>query len=115
MSDWVDRVRRQSETAPVQEVQNAARNLAEQAGIAPGKIRVVFQTVADVALVGTVVISGALAAVHLYRTIFPRHKEDHPAPEPTGGDHLPPRRRGRHATAAAEDRGGYENDGYRSR
>jgi hypothetical protein len=115
MSDWVDRVRRQSETPPMQEVQKAARNLAEQAGIAPGKIRVVFQTVADVALVGTVVISGALAAVHLYKTIFPRHKEDHPAPEPAGSGHSQPRRRGRHATAAADGRGGYENDGIRSR
>jgi hypothetical protein len=115
MSDWVDRVRRPAGTPPLEDVQKAARNLAEQAGIAPGKTRVVFQTVADVALLGTVVISGALAAIHLYKTVFPRHKEDHSGPEPAGADHSPPWHRGSHTAAAVGGHDGHEDDGYRSR
>jgi hypothetical protein len=115
VSGWARRVRRPAGPPPLQEVQTAARNLAEQAGLAPGKARVVFQTVADVALLGTVLISGALATVHLWKALFPQHKEDHPGHEPAGSDRSPPRRRGPRVTAAADDRGGYEDDGSRSR
>jgi hypothetical protein len=58
-----------------------------------------------VAILGTVLISGALAAVHLYRALFPQHKDAHPGPEPAGGDRVPPRRHVSHGDAAA---GGYE-------
>jgi hypothetical protein len=115
MSGWARRIRRPAGPLPLQEVQAAARDLADQAGLAPGKMRVVFQTVSDVALLGTVLVSGALATVHLYKALSPRHKEDHPGPEPAGGDRSPPNRRGPRATAAADDRRGYEGDGYRSR
>ena len=59
MSGWTHRARRPP-VPPLQDVQAAAENLAEQAGLAPGKSRVVFQAVADVALLGTVLVSGAL-------------------------------------------------------
>lgn len=114
MSGWSHRVRRPA-TPKLQEVRAAAQNLAEQAGLPHGKTQVVFQTVADVALLGTVVISGALAAVHLYRTLFPKRKEEHPVPEPAAGDRSPPRRRGPRATATADHHGGHEDGGYRSR
>ena len=113
--NWTSRIRYPAGTPPLRQVEAAVENLADQAGIAPGKMRVVFQTVADVTLVGIVVISGALAAVHLYKTLFPRHKESHPAPEAAGGNRSPPRRPGPRATAAADDRGGYEEDGGRFR
>ncbi|HTU22719.1 MAG TPA: hypothetical protein VMG10_32060 [Gemmataceae bacterium] len=112
---WASRVRHPSGEPPLQDVQKAAQNLAEQAGIAPGKTRVVFQTVADVALLGTVVISGLLATIHLYKSLFPRHKENHPVPEPAGGDRSPPPRRGARVTAPGEDHGPYEKRGARSR
>jgi hypothetical protein len=51
-----------------------------------------FQTVSDVVILGTVLISGALAAVHLYRALL-RHKEAHTSSEPPGSDREPPRRR----------------------
>jgi len=110
---WQHRVRHPA-GAPLNQVQAAARNLAEQAGLAPGKAQVVFQTVADVALLGTVVVSGALAAVHLYKALFPKHKEDQRAPEPAGGDRSPPRRRNARAAASADGGDGYD-DSYRSR
>ena len=97
--------------------QNAARNLAEQAGsIFPGKGRLVFQTVTDVALLGTVLISGALAAVHLWRALAPKPKEQH-SPEAAGGGRVPPRRPASHTAAAADGNGGksYEETGARSR
>ena len=113
---WSNRVRHPSATPPLHQAQAAAQNLAEQAGhILPGKARVVFQTVSDVALLGTVVISGALAAIHLCRTLFPRHKQDHSDPEPAGGDRSPPRRRGPCTAAAADYGGDNEKDGARSR
>ena len=115
MSGWAGRVRRQVGPPPLQEVQVAVQNLSEQASHVPGRARIVFETVADVALLGTVLISGALATVHLCKALFPRHKEDHPGPEPAGGDRSPPRRRGLHATAAADDHGRYEDDSSRSR
>jgi hypothetical protein len=115
MSGWTRRVRRPATPPNLHEVRAAAENLAEQAGMARGKRQLVFQTVADVVLLGTVVISGALAAVHLYRALFPRHKEDHHGPEPAGGGHLPPRRRGPRASATADHHGEHEEDGYRSR
>jgi len=112
---WSSRIRHPAGTPPLAEVQSAVRNLAGQAGIAPGKMRIVFQTVSDVALLGTVFISGTLAAVHLYKALFPRHKEDHPTPEPAGGNRSPPRRRNPLAPASADGRGPDAEDGAPSR
>ena len=111
---WQHRVRLPAGAPQLRQVQAATQNLAEQAGIAPGKVRVVFQTVADVALLGTVLVSGALAAVHLYKALFPRHKEEYPHPEPAGGG-SPPRRRGPRATATADGPDGYDKASHRSR
>ncbi len=92
------------------------QNLADLSSVPPnGKTRVVFQTVADCAVIATVVISGALAAVHLYKALFPRHKEDHPTPEPAAGNRSPPRRPGPRVATAAADHGGYPEDGARFR
>lgn len=112
---WAGRVRHPTGEPPLQDVRKAAQNLVEQAGIAPGKARVVFQTVADVALLGTVVISGVLATIHLYKSLFPRHKENPPLPHPAGGGRSPPRHRGPRATAPGEDHGPSEKHGARSR
>jgi hypothetical protein len=64
------------------EVRDAARELADQAGHPPGRPGTVFQKVASLALVTTAVLSGGLAAVHLWRNLCPRHKEKDHRPEP---------------------------------
>jgi hypothetical protein len=86
-------------------MRDAAEDLAREAHRAPVEGRRMFQTVSDVAILGTVLISGGLAAVHLYRALFPQHKEAHPGPEPADRDRVPPRRHVSHADAAAD---GYE-------
>jgi len=112
---WANRIHHPPATPPLKHLRDAAENLAGQAGVSPGKTRAVFQTVADVVLVGTMVISGALAAIHLYKTLFPRQKENHPAPEPAGGGRSPPRHGGPRVAAPGEDHGPYEKHGARSR
>ena len=104
---WQHRVRPVPGTPPLRDVQAAAQNLAEQVGLAPGKARVVFQTIADVALVGTVLVSGALAGVHLWKALFPKHKANQDGPDPAAGGRLPPRRPGHQPTFAA---GGHSGD-----
>jgi hypothetical protein len=104
MKPWAHRVRPQSPPMPpaVQEVQNAAQQLAQQAHHAPGRVGTVFRTVADCALIGTAVISGALASVHLYKSLFPRPRADRhqhePQPQGSGEDRRPPR----HLTMVAD-------------
>ncbi len=113
---WANRVRHPSATPPLQQVQTAMQNLADLSSVPPnGKARVVFQTVSDCAVIATVVISGALAAVHLYKALLPRHKEEHPAPEPAAGNRSPPRHPGPRVATAAADHGGYPEDGTRFR
>jgi hypothetical protein len=82
-------------------MRDAAEDLGREARRAPGEGRRMFQTVSDVAILGTVLISGALAAVHLYRALFPQHKEAHPGSEPAGRDRVPPRRHVSHVDTAA--------------
>ncbi|MGH7170117.1 MAG: hypothetical protein ACRELG_07565 [Gemmataceae bacterium] len=113
--NWANRVRQPLATPLLRQAQVAARNLADQAGLPPGKVRTVFQTVADCAVIGTVCISGALAAVHLYKALSPRHKKDHPAAQPAGGNRSPPRRPGSRVAMAADDRGGRGEKGNRFR
>jgi hypothetical protein len=77
MSRWTNRVSRPT-GRPVgprelQEVRDAVRDLEDQSVRLPGRTGVIFQNVANVALIGTAVISGALASVHLWRALFPRH------------------------------------------
>jgi hypothetical protein len=112
---WANCVRNPSGSPPLQQVQAAAENLAEQAGLSPGKMRVVFQTVANAAIIISAVTATTMAAMHLYKALFPRHKEDQSGPEPAVVGRSPPRRRGPHAIAVANDHGGYEDDSYRSR
>jgi hypothetical protein len=106
--DWRRRVGRVNGPRELQELRAILEDLGQQAGHAPGKARLIFQTVSDVAILGTVVLSGALAAVHLWKSLYPRPKEDRhgPAPDPAGADREPPRRRRTQVEAAA---GGYEH------
>jgi hypothetical protein len=84
---WTHRVGRSAISPELQQVRAAAQDLAQQAGHAPGKSRVIFQTVADCALIGTAVIGAALASVHLWKSLFPRHKEQSQGPlTRIGGD-----------------------------
>jgi hypothetical protein len=65
---------------------------------------VVFATVADCALIGTAVLSGTLAAIHLYKSLCPKPREDlhEPFTDSPGADREPcPRRGAGHLTAAA--------------
>lgn len=112
MSRWPHRIHGSAGQAPLRDAQSAVERLAEHAGLGGGRARVVFQVVTDVALLGTVLISGVLAAVHLYRALRPRHKGDQPNPDTATADGSPPRRNGR---PTAADRGGYEDEGHRSR
>lgn len=109
---WVRRIRHPS-GQPLQQVQSAARDLAEH--VAPGKGRIVFETVADVAIISSVVIGGALGLVHLYRSLFPRHKDEQ-TPKPANADGSPPRRPDLYTTMAfADGQDGHEERGHRSR
>lgn len=113
---WTQRLHPASRTPPLSQVQAAAQNLADLIGLPQGKARVAFQAVADVALLGTVAVSGTLATIHLYRALFPRRKQEHPAPEAAVGDGAPPRRRGPPpAPAVADPHDGHEHRGHPSR
>jgi hypothetical protein len=91
---WTQRVSHSPRTPPLRQVQAAAENLADHAGIAPGRTRVVFGIVTDVVILTSAVIGGALGAVHLWKNLFPKHKDDPHNHEPAGSDHSPPRPRG---------------------
>ena len=78
-NNWTQSVRRPLATAELLEVRDAARDLAQQGQHTPGKARVVFQTVADVAFIGTAVIGGALAVIHLWKALARHHDERYPA------------------------------------
>lgn len=75
MSDWTRRGCPPVGPQELQQVRYAAQDLAQQASHAPGRFRIVLQTVADCALVGTVLISGALASVHLWKALVSRKAE----------------------------------------
>jgi len=90
MSGWVHRTGNPRE---LRELEEAARRLGERAPHAPGPTGPVFAKVASVALVATAVLSGALAAVHLWKALFPQHKEHDagPRPQAAGAGRSPPR------------------------
>jgi hypothetical protein len=105
MTDWTHRVRRPAMPQELQQVRDAAQDLAQQASRAPGRARTVFETVADVALIGTAVISGALAGVTLWKALFPRHADaHHPSAQPAASGGSPPLRKN-HPPASASDDG----------
>ncbi len=86
-------------------MRDAAQDLAQQANRAPGKARVVFKTVADITLIGTAVLSGALAAVTLWKALFHRHQE-HPEGHASGrdaGKGSPPHRGNRPPVSVSDD------------
>ncbi len=80
MNDWSRRIRPPAGPPELQQIRDAAQELAQQASRAPGKARVVFQTVADCAMIGTVVVSGALASIHLWKALFSTHSGHAQAP-----------------------------------
>ena len=98
MKDWTRRVRPPAGPQELQQIRDAAQELAHQASRAPGKAKIVFQAVADYALIGSVVISGALASVHLFKALFSQHPTQHPVSGPDNNQdvtqlHLHPPRR----------------------
>ncbi|HEY7328647.1 MAG TPA: hypothetical protein VH592_13465 [Gemmataceae bacterium] len=114
---WQQRVGHAPGTQQLRQAQFVAQRLADPSGsILPTKARVVFQTVSDAALLGAVLVSGALAAVHLWRVLAPKPKERH-TPDPAGGGRVPPRRPASHTAAAGDGNAGrsYEEDAARSR
>jgi hypothetical protein len=66
---WAQRVTGTTAPHELQEVRSAARNLAQEAGLIPGRTGLVFQTVTHVALLSTAVITGALALAHLWKAL----------------------------------------------
>jgi hypothetical protein len=112
---WTSRMGHPAGTPPLSQVQAAVENLADLFGVPEGgKTRIVFKAAADVALLGTVVVSGTLASVHLYRSLFRKPKDDKPTPAAAAGDGAPPRRNHR-ATASADGPEGQEEKAQRGR
>jgi hypothetical protein len=89
------------------QVRAAAQDLAQQAQRVPGRARLAFQTVADCAIIGTVVISGALAAVHMWKALTRPQRESPqgPSPEPAAAGRHSPRGPVPLAADADEDAG----------
>ena len=113
---WTQRVSHSHRTPPLRQVQEAVENLADHTGIAPGKTRVVFGIVTDVVILASAAIGGTLGAIHLWKTLFPKHKNNPHDPAPAGSDHSPPRRRGPPvATAFFDDRDGHDQRGHHVR
>ena len=94
MTGWSRRVRRTPGPQELQQLRDAARDIADQSRHVPGRARLVFSTVAECAIVSTAVISGVLASIHLYKALFPKQHDDHSnrSPEPAGSGREPPRR-----------------------
>ncbi len=113
---WTNRVRHSPGSPPLRQVRDAAENLADQAGIAPGKTRVVFGIVTDVAILTAAVTGAALGAVHLWKTLSAKHEQNQHSPEPAVSGDAPPRHRGPHtATVSPDDHDGRQNHSQRSR
>jgi hypothetical protein len=67
---WAGRVRPAPGPRELESLRDAAQDLADQARPGP-----VFAKVTSVAILTTAALSGALAAVHLWKALFPRHQE----------------------------------------
>jgi hypothetical protein len=92
MSGWTRRFPRTPTPRDLQSLRDAAQDLAAQADRPPVRGGNAFQTVYHVSLLATVGLSGALAGVHLYKTLFPNQREDRHerSPEPVGDQRQPP-------------------------
>ncbi len=99
MRHWAHRVRPPAVPPEVQHLRQAAEELGHHAGRAPGRARVIFQTVSEVVLVGSITIGGIAAAYHLWEklTRHPAHNAHEPAQE-DDDRRRPPRR---HTAATA--------------
>jgi hypothetical protein len=95
MRHWTQRVRPPSGPQELQQIRQAGEQLGQHAGRAPGRARVIFQTVSEIAVVGSITIGGILALYHLWDKAA-RHHGHEPGQE--GGGDRPPHR---HAIAAA--------------
>jgi hypothetical protein len=73
---WTGRIRPAPGPRELETLRDAAQDLADQANRPPSNQQGAFKIVYDVALLATVVLSGALAGVHLYKTLFPKPRED---------------------------------------
>jgi hypothetical protein len=107
MKTWAHRVHR----APTQELRQfreAALDIAQQGAHAPGKFGVVFQKVAEGIFIGSALIGGVVTGVHLWKSLFPRQREQRheQAPQAAGQGGDPPRLRHTHAAAYEDDRAG---------
>jgi hypothetical protein len=106
MTGWARRVRRPPGPRELGALRDAAEALADESHRVPGQGRVAFQTISDVAILGTVLISGALAAIHLYRALVPRPKDEDScrhSPAAVAGRKPPDHRRSPAEAAAAGD------------
>ena len=68
---WANRVRHPSATPLLHQVQAAAHNLAEQAGIAPGKATACVSDGRRCGAAGHRPRQRGVAAVHLYKALVP--------------------------------------------
>jgi hypothetical protein len=75
MTRWTHRARPAPGPRDLGALRDAAEGLAERAGRPPGPGRSPFRNVYDVALLARVVLSGALAGVHLWKALFPKQRE----------------------------------------
>ncbi len=88
------RVRPPAVPPEVQQIRQAGEELGQHAARAPTRARVIFQTVSEVAIVGSITASGLAALYHLWEKATRR--PDHHGHEPgqQEGDDQPPRRHG---------------------
>jgi hypothetical protein len=104
MSNGSHRIPRPTRPQELAEVRAAAQDIAQQAEHA-GRAGRLLQNIANMALIGTALASGALAAVHLWRTLRgkPHPPQGVQRPQTTVAEG-PPRRRTRAVVATgAED------------
>jgi hypothetical protein len=92
VSGWTHRVGPAPVPRELESLRDAAQDLADQARPGP-----VFAKVTSVAILTTAVLSGVLAAVHLWKALFPRHQEQHHRPEPRHRAAQPPAHEHGHA------------------
>jgi hypothetical protein len=76
-SDWSHRVRSPSTTPGLQEVRDAAYDLADHARHTPGSSGPVFHSVAEIVFIGTAVLTGTLALIHLWKALYPPQHAPH--------------------------------------
>jgi hypothetical protein len=97
MSDWARRVRPE-----ISQMRSAADDLAQQAGQVPGHAGRSLRMVADCCMIGSIIIGGVLAGVHLWRALFPHHHDDKHGHTPAQPQHDGREEKHRRITIAAE-------------